>query len=89
MNQTEDSGLGREISEINLILSVFNMESIKGNKLIGNNRIGPRTCLPLPLSVAGKLSAENEIWETILTNTDKWNYFDVELNLEKFTDSTL
>ena len=65
---------------------MYNMESIKSNQLIGNARVGPRSCLPLPLSVSGKPSPENEIWEVVTEKTDKWNYFDVELSLEKFAD---
>ena len=55
------------------------------NKLIGNNRIGSEFCLPLPPSPAGQ-PIENEIWQKLLLNPNRWHYIDIELNLNKYTD---
>jgi len=61
------------------------MQSVTANKLIGNNRIGSPTCLPLEPTIEGN-PIENEIWSQIMSAPNKWHYVNIELNLNKYSD---
>ena len=68
---------------------MYNLETVKSNKLIGNNRIGSVSCLPLEDTIDGKPPIENEIWSTLMEKPHKWHYFNIELNLNKYNDKVL
>ena len=41
--------------------------------------------LPLEPTIDGK-PIEHEIWEKLMTETHRWHYMNIELNLNKYND---
>ncbi|CAG5088807.1 Oidioi.mRNA.OKI2018_I69.PAR.g11978.t1.cds [Oikopleura dioica] len=73
------------MAESGIHISCFNSESIRGDRLIGNCRIGPHCCLPLEELPTGP-RPENLIWTQIQEGPNKWHYINLEMNLNKYTD---